>query len=118
MTLDTQKLKKQLEEEKELLLKELGSVGKQNPSNPDDWEAKEDENVERADPSLKADVIEEIEERHALTDTLEARLKNVKQALENLEGGTFGLCSECQKQIEEDRIEANAAAPTCKEHMG
>lgn len=115
--MDGKQLKQKLEEEKELLEKELGSVGKQNPLNRADWEATEEHNIETADLNVKADVEEDLEERHAITDTLEARLLNVNLALQKIEAGDYGLCETCAEKIEEDRMGANPAARTCKKHM-
>ena len=41
----------------------------------------------------------------------------IDAALEKMEKGTYGICEVCNKPIEEDRLEANPAAKTCKEHM-
>ncbi len=118
MTIDTSKLKQKLEEEKKLLEEELGNVGRQNPLNPNDWEATGEKNTERADLNVKADVHEDIEERHAITDTLETRLRNVNTALEKLEKGEYGVCEVCGEHIEEDRLFVNPAARTCKKDLG
>jgi len=115
--MNTEKLKQKLEEEKALLEKELQSVGRQNPVNRADWEATEEHNIETADLNVKADVEEDIEERHALTDTLEARLQNVALALQKIEEGKYGMCEICGEEIEIDRLEANPAAQTCKKHI-
>jgi len=116
--MDINFLKQKLEEEKSLLEKELQGVGKQNPLNKADWEATEEHNPETADLNTKADAHEDIEERHALTDTLEARLANVNAALEKIHNGAlYGMCEVCGGKIEEDRLEANPAAKTCKKHM-
>jgi RNA polymerase-binding transcription factor DksA len=34
-----------------------------------------------------------------------------------MDSGSYGKCEVCGKAIEADRLEANPAAPTCKEHM-
>ena len=47
----------------------------------------------------------------------ETQLIDVKSALERIEDGSYGVCEISWEQIEEDRLEANPAARTCKEHM-
>ena len=115
--MNIQQFKQKLEEEKRLLEEELKDVGKPNPLNPSDWEAKEEPNAEKADLNTQADVYEEIEERHAITDTLEARLQNVNAALARIGEGSYGVCEVCGERIEEDRLNANPAARTCKAHL-
>jgi RNA polymerase-binding transcription factor DksA len=48
---------------------------------------------------------------------LEGRRTDVKEALDKIEEGRFGICEECGEKIEEDRLEANPSARTCKAHM-
>jgi len=117
MTINIQHLRQRLEDEKKLLVEELLGVGSPNPRNPDDWDAKEEHNTETADLNIKADLYEDIEQRHALTDTLEERLENVNTALKKIDDGRYGVCELCEKEIEPDRLEATAAAKTCKAHV-
>lgn len=118
MTKDIQTLKNSLEAEKDVLETSLASVGTQNPDNKEDWEGKADMiDVDQADPNDVADNIEEFEANSAVTTELEDRLEEVNHALARIESGTFGICSVCQKEIEEDRLKANPAAKTCKEHL-
>jgi RNA polymerase-binding transcription factor DksA len=118
MTKDIQTLKKNLEAEKDVLETSLANVGVQNPDNPEDWEGKADQvDEETADPNDAADNIEEYEANSAVTTELEDRLEEVNGALARIESGSFGTCSVCHKEIEDDRLHANPAAETCKEHM-
>lgn len=110
-------LKKKLGDEKRLLEKELSAIGVRDPRNPENWEAREEKNEYTEDPNVAADVIEETEKHHALTDTLEIRLRNVVTALKRIEEGTYGICSIGGEQIEQERLEANPAAITCKKHL-
>jgi len=116
---DTQKMKEKLETELSLLEKELLSVGRKNPSNQGDWEAVPPSmDTVSADENEVADTIEEFEGNSAILKQLEIRYNEIKQALERIEKGTYGKCEVCGKEIEEDRLNANPAAKTCKEHMG
>lgn len=118
MTIDTQKFKVQLEEEKKELEISLEDVGQKNPAIPGDWEGKaENIDAEKSDPIDVADNIEEYETNTAVTSELEVRLKNINTALDKIENGKYGTCRVCKKEIEEDRLEANPAAQTCKEHI-
>ncbi|MBI2120677.1 MAG: hypothetical protein HYT94_03590 [Parcubacteria group bacterium] len=104
--------------EKSRLEEELGSVGRVNPDNPNDWEGTAgDTDVETEDENSLADKLEDFEERSAVEVELESQLILVKNALERLENGTFGVCTVGGEEIEADRLEANPAAETCKKHM-
>ncbi len=48
---------------------------------------------------------------------LENRWNEVRAALKKIEAGTYGICEISGEPIEEDRLEVNPAARTCKEHM-
>jgi RNA polymerase-binding transcription factor DksA len=116
--IDIQHFKQKLIDEKTKIESELGNIGRINPSNPQDWEAKPAQmDIMNSDKNEKADAMEEFEINSAIEVPLEDRLNNIKSALERIEGGTYGLCSVDGKEIEEDRLEANPAANTCKEHI-
>jgi len=111
--------KTKLEEEKKLLEEELNDLGKVDKMG--DWKATpEEENSKSQDVQDEADITEraeEYEERSSQLNLLEKRLSDIKKALEKIEMGDYGICEVCGKEIEEDRLEANGAALTCKEHM-
>lgn len=113
-----QHYKELLEKEKDILETELSSVGRINPSNPQDWEPTPGEmNVLKSDKNEVADTMEEYETRTAIEVELENRLINIKKALTRIEEGKFGKCKICGKDIEEDRLEANPSSTTCKTHI-
>lgn len=110
--------KTKLEEEKALVEKELSEVGQRSEENPDNWEAKPIEHgSSNADENTFADKIEEYEDKAAIVNTLERRYKEINEALEKMSSGTYGTCSVCGKEIDEERLKANPSAPTCREHM-
>jgi RNA polymerase-binding transcription factor DksA len=118
MAIDTEHFKNKLEQEKLELEAELAKVGRQNPDSPSDWEAKPAEHdVSQADENIVADAISDFEDASAVVSTLEARYKDVKSGLDKIKHNVFGICQVCKKEIESDRLEANPAARTCKEHM-
>jgi RNA polymerase-binding transcription factor DksA len=108
-----------LEDERKILLGELQSLGIQKDQrNPDDWQARPDNlNTLESDSNEVSDKIESYENNNALVNDLEQRLMEVDIALEKIKKGNFGICEICGKEIESDRLEANPAARTCKEHI-
>ena len=107
-----------LQTEKTKLETDLATVGHKNPENPKDWEAvATEENPASADENEHADNIEDYENNAAILKQLEIRYNEVLAALEKIEQGTYGKCDVCGAYIEEDRLEANPAAATCKDHM-
>jgi len=116
MNLDQYKIR--LEEEKTKLTSELSSFAVQDKTTPGDWDV-----VREEDPSgqnSSDDVAEELEnlsEREATEEPLEKQLAKVNLALEKIANGKFGICEINGEEIETDRLNANPAARTCKEHM-
>jgi DnaK suppressor protein len=45
--------------------------------------------------------------------TLEAKLKNVLDALERMGQGAFGICEKCHQEIDIERLKINPSAKTC-----
>lgn len=115
--MDTNKYKEKLEAEKANLVSELDAVGNRNPNDKGGWEAKPDTLGMSDSRDEVAERLEELGERQATEVTLEARLANVILALEKIEAGKFGTCEISGEQIEEDRLEINPAARTCKTHI-
>lgn len=100
------------------LTHELASIGVHNPENPADWVAiPDDTDMNEPDPNDAADKVEDWNERSSIVATLETRYNNVKDALGRIEKGTYGICTVCQGNIEDDRLNANPAATTCKTHL-
>lgn len=107
-----------LREELAILEGELQNIGRKNPSNPADWEAKPDKmDTMASDSNDVADSIESYEENTGILKQLEIRWNEIKSALKRVDDGTYGLCSVDQKPIEMERLEANPAATVCKAHM-
>ena len=116
--MDTTKYRAALEAEKAKLEAELSTVGRPNPNNPKDWDAvREDRDDSKADENDNADALEDLVNDDAIVSQLEVQLADVNAALERIEAGTYGKCEVGGEDIEEDRLEANPAARTCKAHM-
>lgn len=109
--------KKKLEDRKKELERALSYVAQKNPANPEDWETTEpDMNVMISDKNELADIFEELENRAAIEDKLEEKLTFVKEALERVERGTYGVCEEGEEMIDEKRLEVYPTAKNCLEH--
>jgi RNA polymerase-binding transcription factor DksA len=116
--IDTAKYKTMLETDLEGLTAELKDIGIHDPKNTENWiERANDLEADSADPNDVADRTEEWDERRATVAVLEARYNNVTRALEKMENGTYGTCEVGGEEIEEDRLDANPAARTCKKHL-
>lgn len=115
--MNTEHFRDVLEKEKQTLETELSTVGRRNPSNPNDWEALPDEAGQEADPNDQADLISNYEGNTAILKDLEIRYNEVLAALARIENGTYGICSVGGEPIEEARLVADPAATTCKAHL-
>jgi RNA polymerase-binding transcription factor DksA len=115
--MNTQHFKELLEKELATLENELSTVGRKNPDSKDDWEATESEDIDTAEDAEVANSIETFENNKGLVAQLEVQLNNVQKALEKIKDGTYGKCEVCGEPIEQDRLEANPSAATCKAHM-
>jgi len=114
--MNTDQIKQKLEEEKVLLEGELGSLGRVDKTG--DWEATpEVQSAPEADENDLADRAEDFEERSSTLNVLESRLSDVNIALDKIAKGSYGKCENCGNPIEEDRLEANGSARTCKSCM-
>jgi len=115
---DFTKQKEALEKEMKELNTELSRLGIENPNDPAGWTLKNPAiDVMQADKNEAADKNEEFHVNSIILDELAVRYKNVERALKKLEEGTYGTCEVDGKVIEEDRLRANPAARTCKEHI-
>ena len=114
---DTEKFKNKLLNEKTELEEELAQLGQKNPSNPNDWQANtKDIEVDSADENEVADKLEEFEGNSNIITQLENQLKEVKDALEKIDAGKYGLCEVCGKPIEKERLEAMPSARVSLKH--
>jgi len=104
-----------LEAEKDSLEEELASYGRVQDESGD-WSGTSESEGEEADPLDVADNIEQLATNIPLVEELEKRHKDVEDALEKLDEGTYGLCEACEEPIPVARLEADAAARTCITH--
>ncbi|MFA6446067.1 MAG: TraR/DksA C4-type zinc finger protein [Candidatus Paceibacterota bacterium] len=117
MKIDTKHFNELLLKEQTLLEKELETVARKNPKNPNDWQPMStDMEKGNIDENETADVLEDFEENISITGKLEVQLNDVKDALDRIAKGTYGVCDVCQKEIDTKRLEAIPSAHTCTIH--
>jgi DnaK suppressor protein len=99
-------MEQRLLEEKEQLAKELEAVARNNQGN---YQAKFPEYGRHDEENVTE--IADYEAMVGTTEAIEERLKNVTEALERIENGTYGY-TEDGEMIPEERLRANPAAVT------
>lgn len=112
MTLDTAvlaQLKEKLVAEKTRLEAELRRFAKPT-GGEGNFETQFD--VIGTDPDENATEVEEYTDNLALEGTLESQLKDVYDALDKMEKGTYGVCEKTGEDIPVDRLMAYPAART------
>lgn len=116
MIIETTKYKTLLEEELKRLEKEISLIAEKEQG--DDWEPIQTEtNLDTADREDVAQSIDSYLSNSSITDDLEKDIIDVKCALDKIENGTYGTCEVCGGEIEEDRLDVNPEAKTCKADM-
>lgn len=68
--------------------------------------------IER-DPEENADEMEMYESNLAVDESIKSELEKIDAALERMEKGTYGVCSNCGKEIPLERLQAYPQADTC-----
>lgn len=51
-----------------------------------------------------------------LVDTVAEQRRRVLEALGRLDAGTYGRCAVCDREIDDERLEARPEVPTCRDH--
>ena len=65
------------------------------------------------DEDENASEVEEYTDNLALETNLQKQLKEISDALERIEMGTYGKCENCNAEIPTERLQAYPAARTC-----
>jgi len=113
--MNVQIYKTRLEEEKALLMEELGALGKLDENN--EWQAMPEAEImtqEVPDDGDLAERSEDYEERSMKLASLVKRLNDTNHALSLIEKNEYGHCEKCGQEIEEERLAANPSARTCE----
>ena len=103
--------------ERDAVEEELATYGRVQ-SDSGDWQGSAAGEGIEPDPTDAADQIEELVVNVPLVEELEKRHKDIVDALEKMEEGTYGICEAGEEEIPFDRLEANPAARTCIQHAG
>jgi len=97
-----EKYKKALEKNKERLLKEI-----------EDNEKTENFGEDTDHFEKEADEAEEIGNQLAINKTLKDQISQIEIALSRIEKGEYGLCENCNKEIEEEVLEMAPESHLC-----
>ena len=115
---DIEIFKKRLEKEKAAIEKQMKTVGASDPDHPKDFSAtSNDMDIDRADENELGDKMEELVDNKGILDSLENQLKDVNDALEKINKGTYGISEIGGEPIERERLEANPAARTAMKYV-
>lgn len=57
--------------------------------------------------------VEEYADNLPVEMTLEKKLQDIIAALDRMEKGTYGICANCNQEIDIERLKANPSAKTC-----
>lgn len=107
-------LRATLIKEKELIESELSQIAKKNPLIKDDWIAVGENKTDSSEPmDDRAHDVTTMEERRAVEQNLELRLKEINDTIVRIDAGTYGTCVSCRSPIEPRRLEVMRVATTC-----
>ncbi len=109
--------KRALEKERDMLETQLDKLGVR--AGEEEWAPKvaDDMDISAADENEVGDLSEETQIDEIVLEELETRYQHIVHALKKFDTNTYGICEVSGKPIEEDRLEANPAARTCKAHI-
>jgi RNA polymerase-binding transcription factor DksA len=108
-----EELRGALDAEKDAVEEEMAAHGKIVNKG---WEGSSESVGEEADPADAADNIEELVVNVPLVAELEKRHKDIGDALEKMDKGTYGICEVSGEPIPFKRLEADPAARTLVEY--
>lgn len=109
-----EKLKKTLLEEKARLETQLNEIATRNPAIKGDWAAMPATATDQSDTlDEKAQGVTNWEERRAVEQNLELRLKEINETLARLDRGNYGICANCSAVIDARRLNAMPSVQLC-----
>ncbi|MEK7510394.1 MAG: TraR/DksA C4-type zinc finger protein [Patescibacteria group bacterium] len=102
-----------LEQKKKQLETELSAFATKDPQVKGDWDSRYPRtpqgNLEEA-----ADEVEEYSTCLPIEFNLETQLKDVQEALQKIEKGTYGICEKCGETIGPERLKVSPEARLCQ----
>lgn len=109
-------LKKQLEQERDQVQKDLSGISSKNPdSSSKSWDITKQEFSTDGPLDLESetDEVEEFINRLPVETQLEQKLSAINKALERIKKGSYGVCVECDKKIPTARLQAMPETTRC-----
>jgi len=111
-----QKLKENLNKDKEQTEKELESFSTKSKDRKDDWNTKfprYSDGGSHDDLDIAAEEVEDYFDILPLEYVLEVRLKNINSALEKINKNKYGFCEKCRKEIPIERLMVSPESRYC-----
>lgn len=105
------KIETGLLKEKTKLERQLGQFSTKNIHNPEDYNAVFPQFGEKEEDN--ATEVAQYSDNLTLERTLEAALRDVNKAIENIKKGTYGTCKYCKKPIDARRLIARPTSSSC-----
>jgi RNA polymerase-binding transcription factor DksA len=101
----------QLESEKKKIQQELSNFGVAKKNDPHDFDSfMPSIGLSEEDNALE---VSEYLNKLCAESLLEARLKEIVEALHKIKTGTFGICEKCHQDIEIKKLDVNPASDFC-----
>ncbi len=108
-----EQIKKDLLKRKSQLEEDLADISQREEDNPDEYKVKFPEFGDK--PDENAQEISEYTTNLATEQVLEKKLRDINNALNRIEKGTYGTCKYCGRTIKEKRLLARPTASACIE---
>ena len=96
---------------KKTLESQLDTYAKKNDDIDNDYKTIFEQIGDR--PDENADEVTLYEERLAIEHELEGDLEDINAALDRIDNGTYGICTNCNKPISIERLKAMPEATVC-----
>lgn len=106
-----EELKNTLLKEKESLEKDLGKIASPIDKKAGDYETSFDSIGSNLEDNTTE--VEEYASALPVEVSLEKKLQDVLAALDEMEKGTYGICQNCQQEIDLERLKITPSARTC-----
>jgi RNA polymerase-binding transcription factor DksA len=107
------KLKQDLLKELEEIESELSRFTTKNPVVKDDYKTMFSKPDQQDTLDEQAQNVTTYEQDMGVEHSLELRRKEIKETLEKIDTGVFGVCIKCSSPIEENRLKAMSVAKFC-----
>ncbi|MCX6702949.1 MAG: TraR/DksA C4-type zinc finger protein [Candidatus Wolfebacteria bacterium] len=69
---------------------------------------------DEVDPDIETQETQEIDNRLSVAQVLKSRLVEIKNALQKIEEGRYGICEKCGEEISEDVMDIVPESRLCK----